>query len=56
MRRPTFAFVALVLCLTASACISATSPDGGRTPRGEWMPDGTWCSGYIQPNGQCSED
>jgi hypothetical protein len=51
MRRSNLVLVTLALWVLASACSSTTAP----VQRGEWMPDGTWCSGYINPTGQCVE-
>jgi hypothetical protein len=57
MRRLTLAFVAISICVAADACMSSTSPDGGRRIKthGDTTADGAYCSGYILPNGECSE-
>jgi hypothetical protein len=50
MRRLGLVIVGLTLCIVSAACTSSTSPD---QKRDGWLSDGTWCSGYINPNGEC---
>ena len=52
MRRLGLLLAVVSVCLAVGACASSTAP----SPRkGEWMPDGTWCSGFVNPQGECVE-